>query len=224
MTILLPAKNEETGIETTFEALPLDRLEELGYPFEILVVDGKSRDRTREIAKRYGARIVQQLGTGKGRGVRTAVDVAKGDYVVMLDADATYPARAIPAFLTALDDGYDIAMGSRFLGVIEDGAMKPLNRVGNLGLSVLASVLHARRCTDVCTGMWAFRRNTIRALGMTSTHFEVEAELYARARRAGLRVVEIPIQYGRREGVTKLGSVSDGLRIGAALLRYRFEK
>lgn len=222
VTILLPAKNEEGGIEATFCALPIPRLRELGYPLEILVADGKSHDRTRDIALAHGARVIQQLGKGKGRGVRSALDVARGDYVVMLDADATYPAKAIPAFVAMLEEGYDVVMGSRFMGRIEEGAMKRVNRVGNHGLSALASALYGRRCTDVCTGMWAFRRDLVRGLGLTSTHFEVEAELFARSAKAGLRIAELPITYGRREGETKLGSVSDGLKIGMALLRYRF--
>ena len=224
ITILLPAKNEEDGIETTFASLPVQRLLELGYPVEILVADGRSHDRTREVALAHGARVIQQLGTGKGRGVRIALEVAKGDYVVMLDADATYPAKAIPAFVAMLEEGYDVVMGSRFLGRIDPLAMKRVNRLGNHGLSLLASVLYGRRCTDVCTGMWAFRRDTMRSLGLSSTHFEVEAEMFARAARAGLRVAELPITYARREGVTKLGSVRDGLRIGAALVRYRLER
>lgn len=224
ITILLPAKNEENGIEATFADLPVPRLADLGYPVEVLVADGRSHDRTRDVALRNGARVVQQLGTGKGRAVRAALTHAKGDYVVMLDADATYPARAIPAFVAMLDDGYDIVMGSRFRGHIEIGAMKSLNRMGNRGLSMLASTLYGRKCTDVCTGMWAFRRETMRNLGLTSTHFEIEAEMFARAARAKLRIAELPIRYSRREGITKLGSVGDGLRIGAALLRYRFVK
>lgn len=224
VTILLPAKNEEAGIESTFSDLPVQRLRELGYPVEILVADGRSNDRTREVALAHGARVIQQLGKGKGRGVRSALDVAKGDYVVMLDADATYPARAIPAFVAVLEEGYDIVMGSRFLGRIDEGAMKTVNRFGNHGLSLFASLLYGRRCTDVCTGMWAFRRETVRGLGLTSTHFEVEAELFARSAKAGLRIAELPITYARREGVTKLGSVTDGFRIGMALLRYRFTR
>lgn len=222
LTILLPAKNEESGIEATFEALPLARLEDLGYPVEILVADGRSHDRTREVALRYGARVVQQLGTGKGRAVRAALVHAKSDYIVMLDADATYPARAIPAFVAMLDEGHDVVMGSRFLGKIDPTAMKRLNRVGNRGLSLLASVLYGRKCTDVCTGMWAFRRRTMADLGLTSTHFEIEAEMFARAAKTDLRIAELPIRYARREGITKLGSVGDGLRIGAALVKHRF--
>lgn len=222
ITILLPAKNEEDGIESTFAALPLERLGELGYPFEILVADGRSHDRTREVAERYGARVIQQLGTGKGRAVRSALDVAKGEYVVMLDADATYPAHAIPAFVALLDAGYDVVMGSRFTGMIDEGAMKRVNRLGNHGLSLLATLLYGKRCTDVCTGMWGFRRELVRGLGLTATHFEIEAELFARAARGGLRLVEVPIHYTQREGMTKLGSVGDGVRIGKALLRYRF--
>lgn len=224
VTILLPAKNEEDGIEATFAELPVARLIDLGYPVDILVADGRSRDRTRDVAVRNGARVVQQLGTGKGRAVRAALLHAKGEYVVMLDADATYPARAIPAFVATLDEGYDVVMGSRFRGHIERGAMKAVNRFGNRSLSALATTLYGRRCTDVCTGMWAFRRETMRTLDLTSTHFEIEAEMFARAARGGLRIAELPICYSRREGVTKLGSVADGLRIGVALLEHRFDR
>ena len=224
ITILLPAKNEESGIEATFSALPVQRLVELGYPVEVLVADGRSHDRTREVAEQHGARVIQQLGTGKGRGVRNALQVAKGDYVVMLDADATYPARAIPAFVSALEEGHDVVMGSRFLGQIDEGAMKRVNRIGNWGLSWLASILYRRRCTDVCTGMWAFRREMMLNIGLTSTHFEVEAEMFAKSAMAGLRIAELPIHYARREGVTKLGSIKDGFRIGWALIKYRFSK
>ncbi|HEX2022760.1 MAG TPA: glycosyltransferase family 2 protein [Candidatus Thermoplasmatota archaeon] len=222
VTILLPAKNEETGIEATFAALPVGRLRDLGYPVEILVADGRSHDRTRDVATAHGARVIQQLGTGKGRGVRSALDVAKGEYVVMLDADSTYPARAIPAFVSLLDEGFDVVMGSRFLGRIDAGAMKRINRVGNHGLSWLATALYGRRCTDLCTGMWAFRRDLVRGLGLTSTGFEIEAEMFARSARAGLRMIEVPIAYAQREGVTKLGSVGDGVKIAMALLKYRF--
>lgn len=221
ITILLPAKNEEDGIDATFAQLPVARLREIGYEVEILVADGRSHDRTRDVALAHDARVIQQLGTGKGRAVRGALDVAKGDYVVMLDADATYPARAIPAFVAVLEDGYDVVMGSRFMGRIDEAAMKPLNRLGNHGLSALASLLYGRRCSDVCTGMWAFRREAMRGLGLVSTGFEIEAEMFARAAKADLRIAELPITYGRRQGETKLGSVVDGLRIGSALLRLR---
>lgn len=221
ITILLPAKNEESGIEATFDSLPIGRLRELGYPVDVLVADGRSRDRTRELASRYGARVIQQFGSGKGRAVRHALDLARGDYVVMLDADATYPGQAIPAFVAMLEEGYDVVMGSRFQGLIEDDAMKRVNRIGNRALSLLATTLYGRKCTDVCTGMWAFRRDLVGSLNLTSTHFEVEAELFARSAKAKLKMVELPIRYSKREGVTKLGSVRDGIRIGAALFKHR---
>jgi len=220
-TILLPARNEEDGIATTLRELPLPVLAALGFDVDLLVVDGASEDATREIARDFGARVVLQPGVGKGLAFRAALDHAKGTYVVMLDADGTYPAEDVPRFLLELEDGADVVMGSRFAGEIEDGAMSTVNRVGNVALSTLATLLYGVRTTDVCTGMWGFRREKVAALPLTARRFEIEAELFAQCAKAGLVIRELPIRYGRRIGETKLGRFKDGIGIGAKLVGRR---
>lgn len=224
VTLLVPAKNEESGIRETLASLPVDALRRAGHPTEILVVDGKSTDRTREIAATAGARVLVQVGMGKGNAVRGALRATTADYVVMLDADATYPAERAPDFVRYLDEGFDVVMGSRLRGEIALGALSPMNRVGNVGLSALASVLFGRRCTDVCTGMWGFRRDALARLPLESEGFEIEAEIFAEAVKAGLNILEVPIRYGARRGTTKLNKLGDGARIAARLLRSRVNR
>jgi dolichol-phosphate mannosyltransferase len=222
VTLVLPAKNEEAGIGATLRSLPLATLEAQGFGHEVLVLDGASRDRTRDIARAWGAAVVEQDQPGKGSAVRLARERMRGDYVVMLDADATYPSDAIPRIVDTLARGEaDVVMGSRRRGWVAPGAMGPLNRVGNAALSAMASVLYLRRCSDVCTGLWGFRGPVLRALPLESRGFELEVELFGRSARAGARVREVPVDYLPRRGGTKLSRARDGLRIGWWLLRTR---
>jgi dolichol-phosphate mannosyltransferase len=225
VTILVPAKNEEAGIGPTLDALPRATLAAMGFRSEVLVLDGNSRDRTRAIARARGATVIEQTLPGKGTALRLARPRVGGDYVVMLDADHTYAEDAIPALLAALaDDGADVVLGSRRKGWVAPGAMGPVNRFGNLALSLLASALYARRCSDVCTGMWGFRGHAFHALHIEASGFELEVELFGRSARAGFRIAEVPVDYLPRRGGTKLSRARDGLRIAWWLIRTRFQR
>lgn len=222
VTVLLPALNEEDGIGEVIDTLPRKRIENAGYGLRILVVDGNSKDRTIEIAKEKGAEVVLQDGKGKGFGVRAGFTSVDTDYLIMMDADGTYPSENIPEFLEHLSNGADVVMGSRLLGSIAEGSMTDLNRAGNRLLSFMATTLYGMRTTDLCTGMWGFTREAIDALELNSSGFEIESEMYAQSVKAGLSIHEIPICYSTREGETKLGSLRCGLRIAMKLLRKRF--
>jgi dolichol-phosphate mannosyltransferase len=221
-TILLPALNEEDGIGKVIESIPTRTIEVAGYKTNILVVDGHSQDLTRKIAEQKGAKIVLQKGEGKGLAVRAGLESSDSDFVVMMDADNSYPADMIPRFLELLENGTDVVMGSRLAGHIEAGAMSDLNRAGNRILSFMASMLFGKTTTDVCTGMWGFNRKAIMALDLNSSGFEIEAEIFAKAVRNNLRIHEVSIRYSRREGVAKLGSLDCGFKIALKLLRKRF--
>jgi glycosyltransferase involved in cell wall biosynthesis len=223
VTIVVPAKDEEQGIGLTLRSLPLRTLQYQGFRTEVLVLDGNSRDATPRIARQWGAEVVGQPSPGKGVAFRVARPRMRGDYVVMIDADATYAADAIPAMLEMLAAREaDVVMGSRRKGRRAPGAMGSLNSFGNWALSTAASVLYLRRCSDVCTGLWGFRREALQALRLQGTGFELEVELFGRAARQGLRVREVPVDYMPRRGGTKLNRGADGLRIGWWLLRTRF--
>ncbi|MHB8586504.1 MAG: glycosyltransferase family 2 protein [Thermoplasmatota archaeon] len=222
LTILLPARDEESGLGRTLAALPLHTLAARGYDVDVLVVDGDSQDNTARVARAWGARVGAHPGGGKGNDVRGAFERLDSDFVVMLDSDHTYPEHDIPRFVQALEGGADVVMGNRFGGAIEDSAMSRVNRFGNRALSLLASTLYLHRTHDVCTGMWAFRTESLQMLSLRAKGFELEAEIFAQAARAGLTIAEIPISYRARVGETKLTPVAAGFSIGRALLANVF--
>lgn len=219
VTIVLPAKDEAAGIGRTLRSLPRATLAAMGFDTEVFVLDGRSRDATPEIAQRWGATVVRDSEPGKGSAVRDARRLFRGDYVIMLDADGTYPPDAIPRVLTALRRGADVVMGHR---LVRPGSMPLAHRLGNAALSLVASTLHGRVCPDVCTGLWGFRVRALRALPLRSRRFGLEAELFSLAARLRLRIVHVRVDYLPRTGPAKLSFGSDGLRIVRRLVRSRF--
>lgn len=222
LTLVVPAKNEEEVIGETLSSLPITTLETMGLNVEVYVLDGNSEDRTHAIARRWGATVIPDSHEGKGAAFRHALDSFQADYVLMLDADGTYPPDAIPRVLGPLIHGdADVVKAPRN---VQPGAMKLSHRAGNALLSLEASVLYARRCQDLCTGMWAFRGEVLDTLPLQSTGFELEAELFALTSRLDLRVERVPIDYLPRMGETNLSGRRDGWRIAWWLVRSRFTR
>jgi dolichol-phosphate mannosyltransferase len=223
VTLVIPAKNEQAAIGPTLRALPRATLLAAGLDVEVLVLDGNSTDLTATIARDHGATVIpDRSADGKGTALRDARPLFRGDYVVMLDADGTYPPDAIPSLLVPLLVGdADIAMGRR---VPTPGAMSASHRVGNVLLSTAATLLYGRRCPDLCTGLWAFRADALRQLPLRSRRFGLEAELFALACRRRLRIAQVPADYLPRRGAgsaPKLQFGRDGTRIVLRLLRTR---
>lgn len=222
--VILPALNEELTVGKVIADIPRQKLESEGYRVEVLVVDGNSTDHTREIAETAGAMVLVEPRRGKGRAMRTAFETVKADFLVMLDADYTYPPEYIPDMLLKLRQGYPVVIGSRLRGKREKGAIKPLNVIGNLLLTAMAVALYQSRISDVCTGCWGMRSEIIPTLDLTTDGFQLEVELFSQLARKHYRIGEIPIYYRRRPNKPKLGSIRDGLRIGWTLISKRFHK
>jgi dolichol-phosphate mannosyltransferase len=246
---MIPTLNEERCIGEVIDGIPATNLRTRGYDVEILVVDGHSSDRTVEIARGKGAKVYTQNGNGKGSGLRqifslrnpqevvlrtlslkSAIDSDLGalsvlldsKYVVMLDGDGTYPSVYIGSVVAALDEGYDVILGSRFKGIIEDGSMSRLNYFGNFVLSNMASLLYAQPVTDLCTGMWGFNTEALRNMRLDSSQFDIEAEMFAESAKNGLRIGEVPIAFLSREGESKLIPMEAGFMILWKLVQRRF--
>ena len=219
--IILPALDEESTVGKVIEEITGQALERNGYQVDILVVDGNSSDRTRQIAQEKGARVIIEPRRGKGRAVRTALAEVNADFIFMLDADYTYPTTYIPDMLKILE-GFPVVIGSRLKGKREKGAMRPLNLIGNYLLTWLANTLYRTRVSDLCTGYWGFRGEVIRDISLMFEGFQLEAELLTQFAKKGYAVAEIPIHYRRREGKAKLSGLKDGIKIGWMLLQRRF--
>ena len=220
VTLVLPAKNEEAAIGRTLRSLPLATLKAMGFDTEVVVLDGNSHDATAAIARAWGATVITDRTPGKGNAMRHARDRFRGDPIVMLDADGTYAADAIPRVVARLAFGKaDVVMGRR---VLQKGAMSRIHEYGNSLLSVGATLLYARPCPDLCTGLWGFRAEALRRLPLKSRGFELEAELFAMSSRLGLRIEQVRTDYLPRRGQAKLSGGPDGLRIGWFLVRARF--
>ncbi|MGC9005581.1 MAG: glycosyltransferase family 2 protein, partial [Candidatus Micrarchaeia archaeon] len=156
----------------------------------------------------------------KGKAVAVAFGRIDADFLVMMDADGTYPAVEIPKLLEKLKE-CDVVVGSRFAGEIEEGAMKTINKIGNRMLTLFARVLYGGKISDVCTGMWALSREAYKRMEITAPHFELEADLFSEAVNKKMKICEVPIVYRKRGGTTKL-RVSDGVKIAFWLLKKRW--
>jgi len=218
VAVVIPTLNEERSI-----AEVIGELNHLGY-HNILIADGNSHDRTVEIAKELGANIMIQNGTGKGTALRQAfnhVGLSRG-VIVMLDADGSMNPKEIPMLIDALDSGADLVKASRFLryGYSED--MSLFRRIGNRFFLVLVNRFWSANYTDLCYGFGAFRKDAVTKLYpyLKAKNFEIETEIFIKAKKLGLKVAEVPsIELRRRHGKSNLSAIRDGLLILKTIVR-----
>ncbi len=214
--VVIAALNEEKGIGKTIAELK----EHLPSP-RVIVVDGQSDDRTIEVAKNLGADIYFQDGIGKGdafaKGVKNLDDHAK--YVVITDADFTYPAEYVPEMIRILEERPEVGMvcGNRFWGETKGAAFNSIFTLGNKLIALTHSVLNGVNLQDPLTGLRVVRADLLRGWEVKSKGFDMEVEMNAYIERKGYKIVEIPIHYRQRLGKKKL-KVSDGLEIFKRIL------
>jgi dolichol-phosphate hexosyltransferase len=209
--VIIAALNEEEGIGLTISEL-MDTLE----CSRVLVVDGKSTDRTVEVAKNLGAEIYVQDGLGKGDAVAKAIAHIdpKVDYVVFTDADYTYPATYVPKMIQILEKSPRVGMvcGNRFSGYEEKSALSSIFYVGNRFIAFTHNLLNGVSLVDPLTGLRVVRAGILRMWQVQSKGFDVEVELNHFVEREGFDIVEVPINYRERLGQKKLG-VKNGAEI-----------
>ena len=169
--------------------------------------------------------IIDQRGTtGKGSAMRQAVDFWKKNptqYAIFMDADGSYSFDSVIRILSELDKGADVVSGSRFL--FSNGRPEGMSRLHNFGnktLSKISSIRNGRRITDLCTGLWGFKKEALLKIRFKSTGFDLEAELAGLSRRHNLQHQEIHVNWSQRKGgVSKLRSLTDGFIIFLRILR-----
>jgi len=202
ISVVIPTRDEEGLIG---EIVDLVR----PYADEVLVIDGHSRDRTREIAAEHGARVALDGGKGKGEALRMAFEVATGDIVVFIDADGSHETKDIPAMVAPIIAGQsDMVVGSRGKGGSDElhGTVGQLIRY--VGSQIIMLGINYRwnvRLTDSQNGFRAIRRDVGRQLGLTSNLTTIEQEMLMKALKKGFRVSEIPShEYERKWGTSKV--------------------
>jgi len=213
IVVLIAALNEEQGIAPTLTEFR-ETLEDSTY----LIVDGSSTDRTVEIARRLGAKILVQKGRGKGNAISEGLSSIKHNpkYVVFTDADFTYPARYVLKMIQILDENPNVGMvtGNRFNHFLTSIAMKNPFYAGNRLIAVTQRILNGVDLNDPLTGMRVVRWGILKGWKPKSTGFDIEAEINHRVERAGYQTMEIPVQYRARVGEKKLK-----LRHGLAIFK-----
>lgn len=218
VSVVIPAKDEARNLEHVFGTIP-------EWVDEIVLVDGKSTDGTVAVAQKLypEIRVVHQEGRGKGDALQAGFAAAKGDIIVMMDADGSTDGREIPRFVAALVTGADFAKGSRFASGGGSDDITFSRFLGNKILSGLVNTFFGTRYTDLCYGYNAFWAKHLDELDLDCDGFEVETVMNVRAAKAGLSIQEIPSHEHRRlHGMSNLKVVRDGIRIGKFIVRERF--
>ena len=218
VSVVIPTLNEAQGIKHTIEGVP-------DFVDEIIVVDGNSKDGTREIAAATSPRVKVILETrrGYGQAFQTGFAQAKGDVIVTIDGDGTYPVTEAGAMIDHLvKDQLEFISCSR-LPLEDRASMRRRNWIGNVGMSVVASVLFFHWFQDVLSGMWVFRRDCLSRLNLQSTSWNFSEEIKIQAHRTlGSKFREMKIQYHERLGETKLSPFKVGFQNLVYLLAMRF--
>jgi glycosyltransferase involved in cell wall biosynthesis len=220
VSVIIPCLNEEQAVGKVVEQ-SLEGIRRSGRHGEVLVVDNASTDASAEVAAASGATVVSEPRRGYGSAYLAGLDRAQGEYLVMGDADDTYPMNELGEFVERLEAGDDLVIGSRFKGTIHGDAMPFLNRfVGNPILTGMLNLLFGVKVSDAHCGMRAVRRDALPVLDLHSTGMEFASEMVFKAYRRGLTVSEVPIDYYPRIGESKLNRFGDAWRHVRFMLLY----
>lgn len=211
VSVVIPCLNEEQTIARCVESA-IASLERNQFDGEVIVVDNGSEDGSAKLAEQAGARVILEHRRGYGSAYLAGLAQARGDLVVMADADLTYDFDDIPRFVERLQDGAELVIGDR-MDNIEPGAMPWLHRyVGNPLLTGVLNVFFRAGVRDAHCGMRAIRRDVLPRLDLRTTGMEFASEMLVRAAKQGVVIDEVPITYSRRGGSSKLSSFRDGWR------------
>ncbi len=200
-----------------------------GFDIEVLVIDNNSSDRTSEVAKELGARVVFEGKQGKGNAIKRGFKSISDDtdYVVMVDGDDTYKPYEMYRLIELLESGFsDVVIGSRLEGRTVGSALSFSHRLANWFFTFLTRTLYGANVTDTCTGYFAWTHSAVKKLNghIKSKGFAIEAEMITKMAKMGLEMHSVPITYEPRQGESKLSPLMDGIKITFMLLRNVFWK
>ncbi|PYS33819.1 MAG: dolichol-P-glucose synthetase [Acidobacteria bacterium] len=193
LSIVMPCLNEAETLSICIQKAQQSLLKH-DVKGEILVADNGSTDGSQEIARKMGARLIEVPDKGYGSALRGGVAAARGEYIIMGDADDSYNFSELSPFIQKLREGYDLVMGNRFEGTIKPGAMPALHKyVGNPVLTGIGRLLFSSQTGDFHCGLRAFRKDALEKLNLRTTGMEFASEMVVKATLHRMRVAEVPI-------------------------------
>jgi dolichol-phosphate hexosyltransferase len=216
VSVILPTINEEEGIGPTIDAINKNAFQNNDWELEIIIVDGNSKDKTQEIARKKGAKVIVESRKGYGRAYKTGMPQATGDIIVTGDADATYPFDHIHKYIKRLlDEDLDFITTDRF-AKLHHGSMSVKHYFGNTVLNWTMRILFLIRVHDSQSGMWIFRKDALDNVqpieqfndGMPFSE-EIKIEMFTNNK---VRTKEIASLLRARAGQVKIESFSDGIK------------
>ena len=228
ITVILPTLNEEKGIGKTIDSINKEYFKNHGWNLEIIIVDGDSKDKTCEIAKKKGAKIIIEKRKGYGRAYKTGMPQATGEIIVTGDADATYPFDRIHQYIQLLiDKDLDFITTDRF-AELKHGSMSVKHYFGNTILAISLRILFFINIRDSQSGMCIFKKNALEKIqplqifndGMPFSE-EIKIEMF---KAKNVKTRETPSALHPREGEVKLESFKDGWRNLKFLFKKRITK
>jgi glycosyltransferase involved in cell wall biosynthesis len=217
ISVVIPCYNEEEGIRKVIESLP-------ACVDEVVVVDNNSTDRTSEISKAAGAKVVFEKRKGYGAAYKAGLPAATGDITITMDGDGTYPSEQIEELVDyLLDKGLDFLSTSRF-PLKNPESMNVSNQFGNWALTVAMLVFFQKNIKDSQSGMWVYRTAVLPLLNLTSDGMPFSEEIKIEAiRNKEVKFDEYHINYHERVGEVKLEKWKDGFRNLLFLVKKRFQ-
>ncbi len=222
VSVVIPCLNEANSLAFCVEKA-ISSFRNTGLRGEVIVADNGSTDGSIEIAEFNGATVLRVCERGYGAALKAGIAAARGEFVIMGDADDSYDFSEVPNFVNQLRQGYDLVMGNRFRGGIKPGAMPPLHKYfGNPGLSWLVNFLFRAGVGDSYCGMRGFSRALYDKLDLRSSGMEFALEFVIKATQIGARISEIPIILwpDKRGRPPHLRSFRDGWRSLRFMLLY----
>lgn len=222
LSVVMPCLNESETVGTCVRKA-MAVLHEFGIRGEVIVADNGSTDGSRELARNLGAQVIHVAEKGYGSALKGGILRARGQYVLMADADDSYDFGHIPRFLNELRNGSELVMGNRFQGGIAKRAMPALHRfVGNPVLTAIGKLFFKSPCGDFHCGIRAFRKDGFQRMDVRSTGMEFASEIVVKASLLGMKVTEVPttLSPGGRSRPSHLRTWRDGWRHLRFLLMY----
>jgi glycosyltransferase involved in cell wall biosynthesis len=217
VSIIIPTLNEEKNIAKAISGV---RAVMKGYRYELIIVDGSSIDRTVQIAKSMHAKVILIKERGKGVALIKGFRRARGEIIISMDADLSNRPKELKLLIAGIETGYDLCVGSRFLmgGGSED--IPWLRRMGNSFFVHLVNIIYRSKYSDMCYGYRSFSRRALKRLQLAEKSFGIETEINIKAKKAGLKILEVPsLEKKRSKGQGKLHTFRDGYGILKTIIK-----